>query len=70
MGQVITFGIMVVQHFLQNFPIHGNLLVSSSIHLISIERKSKVQAMEDHIEYQQEVLQLLKDNLDIYKKIE
>ena len=27
--------------------------------------KYKVQAMEDHIEHQQEVLQLLKDNLTI-----
>ena len=35
----------------------------SSITSYLIEN-SKVQAMEDHIEYQQEVLQLLKDNLN------
>ena len=29
----------------------------------SLNEKSKVQAMEDHIEHQQQVLQLLKDNL-------
>jgi hypothetical protein len=29
----------------------------------SLKEKSKVQAVEDHIEHQQQVLQLLKDNL-------
>ena len=31
----------------------------------SLRENSKVQAMEDHIEHQQEVLQLLKDNLNL-----
>ena len=30
-----------------------------------LRENSKVQAMEDHIEHQQEVLQLLKDNLNL-----
>ena len=30
-----------------------------------LKRTAKVQAVEDHIEHQQEVLQLLKDNLTI-----
>ena len=30
-----------------------------------LKKKAKVQAMEDHIEHQQEVLQLLKENLNI-----
>jgi hypothetical protein len=29
----------------------------------SLKEKSKVQAVEDHIEHQQQVLQILKDNL-------
>jgi hypothetical protein len=29
----------------------------------SLKEKSKVQVMEDHIEHQQQVLQILKDNL-------
>ena len=33
----------------------------------SLKEKSKVQATEDHIEHQQEVLQLLKDNLVMEK---
>jgi hypothetical protein len=31
----------------------------------SLRDKSKVQAVEEHIEYQQQVLQLLKDNLTL-----
>ena len=31
----------------------------------SLRENSKVQAVEDHIEHQQEVLQLLKDNLNL-----
>jgi hypothetical protein len=33
----------------------------------SLKEKSKVQAIEDHIEHQQQVLQLLKDNLTMAK---
>ena len=33
--------------------------------IISSLRKSKVQAMEEHMEHQQQVLQLLKDNLNL-----
>ena len=32
---------------------------------LSLRENSKVQAVEDHIEHQQEVLQLLKDNLNL-----
>ena len=31
----------------------------------SLRETSKVQAVEDHIEHQQEVLQLLRDNLNL-----
>ena len=31
----------------------------------SLRENSRVQAVEDHIEHQQEVLQLLKDNLNL-----
>jgi hypothetical protein len=31
----------------------------------SLKQKSKVQAVEDHIEHQQQVLQILKDNLSM-----
>ena len=33
----------------------------------SLRENLKVQAVEDHIEHQQEVLQLLKDNLNLEK---
>ena len=33
-----------------------------------LKGKSKVQAVEEHLEHQQEVLQLLKDNLAMAKK--
>jgi hypothetical protein len=66
MGQVVTFGKMVVQHFLpysiQNVPIYGTLWVSSSIH-ITHERETKVPTMDDHIQHQQKVCQLLTNNL-------
>jgi len=58
---------MVVHHmlplFVKNVPICSILWISSSIYHISLERKTKIQVVEDHIEHQQEVLKLLKDNL-------
>jgi hypothetical protein len=58
----------VVQHFfpyfIQNALVYGALWVYNT----SPSRgKPKVQEMEDHIEYQQEVLQLLKEILAIKK---
>ena len=54
MGQVVTSRGMVAKHFLpyckKNDPRYGTLWISSTI---------------DHIEHQQEVLQLLKDNLNL-----
>ena len=35
----------------------------------SLKEKSKVQVVEDHLEHQQEVLRLLKDNLVMSKNI-
>jgi hypothetical protein len=45
MGQVVSFGEMVVQHilscFIKNVPIYGTLWISSSIHCITLEREYK-----------------------------
>jgi hypothetical protein len=45
MGQVVSFGRMVLQHILSYFikkvPISGTSWISSSIHHISLERDSK-----------------------------
>jgi hypothetical protein len=41
MGQLVSLGIMVVQHilpyFIKNVPIFGTLWISSSIHHITLE---------------------------------
>ena len=67
MGQVVNFGRMVVQHFVpygsKNEPIYGALWISSTTITPSLRYQSKVEAVEEHIENQQQVLQLLKDNL-------
>jgi hypothetical protein len=69
MGQVVSLeqngGTTLPSILHKNVPIYGTLWISSSIHHITLERESKVQVVEDHIENQQEVLQLLKDNLAI-----
>jgi hypothetical protein len=66
MGQVVSLGRMVVQHnlpyFIKNVPIYGYHLPSITS---SLKGTAKVQAMEDHIGNQQEVLKLLKGNLVI-----
>jgi len=58
---------MVVEDFLpyinKNDPIYGTLWISATIHHIILRENSKVQAVEHHIEHQQQVLQLLEDNL-------
>jgi hypothetical protein len=45
MGQVVSLGIMMVQHiipyFIKNVPISGILWISSSMHHISLERECK-----------------------------
>ena len=45
--------------FMELYGYHPSSITSS------LRENSKVQAVEDHIEHQQEVLQLLKDNLNL-----
>jgi hypothetical protein len=72
MGQIVAFGKMVLQHFLPyfkpNVPIYGNLWEYPPSIRSPLSRKHRVQAGEDHIQHQQEVLQLLKDNLYTVKR--
>jgi hypothetical protein len=69
MGQVVSLGRIVVQHILPYFIKMSPFMALYGYHPPSITSplrgKVKVQVVEDHIENQQEVLQLLKDNLDI-----
>lgn len=70
MGQLVALGRTVVQHilpyFIINVTIYGTLQSPSSIHhIILLKDKANVQEMENHLEHQQDVLQLLKDNLVI-----
>jgi hypothetical protein len=67
MGQVVSLGEMVVQHILPYFIKNLSILALYGYHPPSItsplKDNTKVQAMEDHIGNQKEVLKLLKDNL-------
>jgi hypothetical protein len=65
MVQMVTLGRMVVSHFLsycnKNDTIYGTLWIPHSFHFSQI--KPEVQAVEDCIENQLQVLQILKGNL-------
>jgi hypothetical protein len=69
MGQVVNFGRMVVQHFLSYGIKMIPFMALYGYHPPSITSspryQSKVQEVEENIENQQQVLQLLKDNLNL-----
>jgi hypothetical protein len=69
MGQLVSLGRMVVQcilpYFIKKFPfmaLYGYHHPSITSHL---KGKVKVQVVEEHIDKQQEVLKLLKENFVI-----
>jgi hypothetical protein len=70
---MVIFGRMVVQYFLpyviKNFPIYGTLWYHPPFITSPLKGKPKVQVVEDHLEHQQEVLQILKGSLVISKNI-
>jgi hypothetical protein len=67
MGQVVSLSGMVVQHILPYFIKKSPFLALYGYHPPSItsplKGNEKIQAVEDHIGNQQEILKLLKDNL-------
>jgi len=68
MGQVVSLGRTVVQilpYFIKMSPFMALYGYHPPSIMSLLKGKAKVQAVEDHIEHQQEVLQLLKENLAI-----
>ena len=58
-------GIILPSIHHKNDPIYGTLWLPSITY--SVRDSSKVQVVEDHMEHQQQVLQLLKENLNLHK---
>ena len=54
-------------YFIKNVTIYGTLWLPSSIHHTILKYNDKVQAVEAHIEHQQQFLQQMKDNFAIEK---
>ena len=63
----IRLWINIWMYFIKNVTIYGTLWLPSSIHHTILKYNDKVQAVEAHIEHQQQFLQQMKDNFAIAK---